>query len=254
MMVLPALRRERTNDLASGWRKTAVSAGRMSAADRPARGRATANARTRLLIFIGSGRRCVVAEVRAGYGEEGLDLLRRKLFHAAQRNSFQAQVADLVTPEPADLETEGGEELANLTLLAVVHVDVELGRGLVGARIDEVGALHLQVFAFDDHAAQQLAEAGGGERFLERDVVALHHEIRRVHQLVGEVAVGGEDDETLAVLVEATGREEAELGPLARQELENGAIPVRVAVAADDATWLVHHEGDLRLALGAQGS
>src|SRR6187431_732669 len=134
MMVLPALRRERTNDLASGWRKTAVSAGRMSAADRPARGRATANARTRLLIFIGSGRRCVVAEVRAGDSEEGLDLLRRKLFHAAQRNSFQAEVADLVAAEAADLVAEGGEELADLAFLAVVHVHVELGRGFVRTR------------------------------------------------------------------------------------------------------------------------
>src|SRR6478735_5823387 len=124
-MVLPALSRWRTKDLASGWRKTAVSLGRMSAALRLATETVATSARRRLLIFIGSGGWRVVAEVRTRHGEEGLDLLRRKLFHAAQRNSFQAQVTDLITAESADFVAERGEELANLALLAVVHVHVE---------------------------------------------------------------------------------------------------------------------------------
>src|SRR5688572_18573861 len=252
MIVLPALRRERTKDLASGWRKTAVSLGRISAAIRLATDKAATSAARRLLIFIG-GRR-VVAEVRTRHGEEGLDLLRRKLFHAAQRNSFQPQVTDLVAPQPADLIAEGGEELADLALLAVVHVNVELRRGLVGFRIHEVGAFHFEMFTLDHHAAQQLAQSGGGEGFLERNIIALHHEIRRVHQLVREIAVGGKDDETLAVLVETTGGEETELGPLARQQFEDGAIAVRVAVAADDPARFVHHQGDFRLALRTQGA
>src|SRR4051812_6635850 len=153
MIVLPAFSRDSTNDLVSGCRKTAVSAGRMSDAARRTTAMA-ASERKRLLIFIGSGGRRVVAIMRTGYGEQGLDFLRRKLFHSAQRNSFQAEGADLVPAEAPHLEAKGGEELADLPLLAVVHVHVEFGRGLVGAGIDEVGALHLQVFTLDHHAAQ----------------------------------------------------------------------------------------------------
>src|SRR6478736_7467634 len=179
-MVLPALRRDSTWDLASGCRKTAVSAGRMSAAARRRTPRVVTSARRQVLIFIESmgGGRFVIAGVRAGYGEEGLDFLRRKLFHAAQRNSFQAEGADLVAAQAAHLEAEGGEELADLALLAVVHVHVELGRGLVGLRVDQVGTLDLQVLALDHDTAQQLAEAAGGEGLLQRDVVALHDEVR----------------------------------------------------------------------------
>src|SRR6478609_8625925 len=213
MIVLPAFRRDRTKDLVSGWRKTAVSAGRISAAARRMTATAAASGRSRRLIFIEGGCRFVVAKVRTGYGEEGLDLLRRKLFHPAQRNSFQAQGTDLVATEAADLEAEGGEELADLALLAVVHVHIEFRRGFVRARIDEVGALHLQVFALDHHTAHQLTQAGDGKGLLERHIVALHHEVRRVHQLVREVAGGRGDDEALAVLVEPAGGEEAKAGP-----------------------------------------
>src|SRR6478609_2550818 len=152
MMVLPAFRRDSTKDLASGARKTAVSAGRMSAATRRAAVTMATSASRRFLIFIEGGSRRLVAEVRTGDGEEGLDLLRRKLFHPAKRNSFQAQVADLVATEAADLVAESGEELANLALLAVVHVDVEFRGGLVSLGIDEVGAFHLQVLALDHYA------------------------------------------------------------------------------------------------------
>src|SRR5882724_8113078 len=107
MMVLPLLRRVRTWALGSGWRKTAVSAERMSAA--ASRATEAQRRRRRVLIFIeGMGR--TVAGWRPGDGEEGLDFLVRKLFHAAQRNSFQAEGADLVAAEAADLEAEGGEE------------------------------------------------------------------------------------------------------------------------------------------------
>ena len=105
--------------------------------------------------------------------EEGGDLLGRKLFHAAQRNSFQAEGADLVAAKAADLEAERGEELADLALLAVVHVDIELGGAAVGLGVDEVGALDLEVLAVDDDAAQQLA--AGVKPDMVRISVGLEH-------------------------------------------------------------------------------
>ena len=185
--------------------------------------------------------------------EELLDFFRRKLFHAAQRNSFQREGADLVAAEAADGEAERGEEQSDLALLAVVHVDVEFFGGLVGPGVDESGVLDLEALVLDGDAGEQLPEPAHGERVLQRHVVALHDRVGRMHQLVGEVAVGREDDEALAVLVEAAGAEEAELGPLAREEVKDSRGFVRVAVAANEAARLVHHEREFRLRDRAHG-
>src|SRR3954467_14066789 len=97
--VVPALRRAMTGAFGSVWMNTAVSAASVSA---PRRAAAKERASRAILVFIvGGGRHLAVVDGRDG--EEGLDFFRRKLFHAAQRNSFQPQRPDLVTAQPANL-------------------------------------------------------------------------------------------------------------------------------------------------------
>src|SRR3954468_13169434 len=134
VIVDPALRRVRTGDLGSVWTKTAVSVLSVSAPSAAAKARVSRIS----LVFIVGGRGHL-AVMRRGNDKQGLDFLARKLFHSAQRNSFQTQRPDLVAAEPAHLIAEGGEELADFAFFAVVHVDIQFGGTPVGARIDQAG-------------------------------------------------------------------------------------------------------------------
>ena len=82
--------------------------------------------------------------------------------------------------------------------------------------------LDAEAFALDDHTAQQEREARPGEALLEAHMVPLHHRVARVHEAIGQIAVGRDDDEALAVLVEPARAEKAQLRQLARQQVENG--------------------------------
>jgi hypothetical protein len=98
----------------------------------------------------------------------------------------------------------------------VVHVHIEIGRGLARAGVDERRAFDLEPFPLDDDTADELGQAGRGKRRLEHDVIAFHDGVRRVHQPVSEIAIGGEDHETLAIEVEPAGAKETEFRKLAR--------------------------------------
>jgi hypothetical protein len=96
------------------------------------------------------------------------------MFRPAQRDSLQADGADLVAAQPLDDVAEGREEEPDLALLSVVHVDVQVAAGAVGLRVDEGGALHLEALALEREALDEPREPRGGEGLLERHVVALH--------------------------------------------------------------------------------
>ena len=176
------------------------------------------------------------------------------MFHAAQRDSAQGQGADLVASEAFHAVTEREEELSYLPFFAVMHPDIQVGRGAAGAGIDQRCPLDLKMFALEDDAALKLAQPAGGKRRLEAHVVALHDHVGRVHESVGELAVGREDDQAFAVLVEAAGAKKAEFSQLAWQQVEDGGGVVRVVIGADEAARLVHGEGEARLRRGAHGA
>ena len=56
-----------------------------------------------------------------------------------------------------------------------------------------------------------------------------------MHELIGKVTIGGEDDEALAVLIEPAGAEEAQPGPFAGQEVEDRLLRVGVVLGS---LWL----------------
>jgi hypothetical protein len=75
-----------------------------------------------------------------------------------------------------------------------------------------------------------------------------------VHEPVGEVAIGREDDKALAVEVEPPRAEESQFVERAGEEIEDSA-PVRgVAVAADVSTGLVDSDRDLLLRSAANSA
>jgi len=65
-----------------------------------------------------------------------------------------------------------------------------------------------------------------------------------MHQPVGEVAVGGEDDETFAVEIEPAGAEKAELGKLPWQQLENSSGVMGIVVRTNEPAGFVHDDSD----------
>ena len=81
----------------------------------------------------------------------------------------------------------------------------------------------------------------------EHDEVALGDLLAGVGEALGEVAVGGEDDEALGVFVEAAGAEKAVFGEFGREKGEDRLGVVRVVVGADEAAGFVHGDGDFRL-------
>src|SRR5436190_1775667 len=82
------------------------------------------------------------------------------------------------------IEGGGGEKLADFVVFSLVHMDIQLRGAVVGLGIDEMGALDLQLLALDDHAPHELAETRLREGLLERNIVALHDQVGRVHELV----------------------------------------------------------------------
>ena len=175
------------------------------------------------------------------------------MFRGPQWDSLQAEGPDLVAAQAFNLVAQRQEQQPDLPLLAVVHVHVEVGRGAVGRWIDERGALHLQALALVHDTLQQQRNPGEGERLFEDHVVAFHDHVRRMHQAVGQVAVGGENHEALAVLVEAACAEEPILRVDARDQFEDRGGVVRIVVGADETPGLVHGQGQARLGRAADG-
>lgn len=149
--------------------------------------------------------------------EECLDLAGREFFHGAQRNSFQAEASDLVTTKSLHIVPQLGEEEPDFALFTVMHVHVQVGGVLPWTGMDEGCSLHFQTFAFDRDAFHQQRQAFGGKRFLKDDVVSFYHEIGGMHQPVREISVGGQNHQTLAVLVQAAGAEKTKARKFPRQ-------------------------------------
>ena len=121
----------------------------------------------------------------------------------------------MITPEAFYVKSEGGEHLPDLSLFPVVHVHIKVGRSLGHCCVDQSGTLHFEPLALDDDPPDELRESGGRERLLQDDVIALNDHVGGVHEPVGQVAIRGENDETLAVEIEASRAEEPELGKFA---------------------------------------
>ena len=179
--------------------------------------------------------------------EQEFDFLGGKFFHRARRDTLEREGADLVAAEALYVVAQRGEEQADLALLAVVHVDVEVGGLCARARVDEGGAFDLEAFALEQDALDEQRQAFRGERILEDDVVAFRDQVRRVGEALREVAVRRQNDEALAVFVEAAGAKKAEFGKLARQHGEDRVGVVRVVVGAGEAPGFVHGERESRL-------
>ena len=72
-----------------------------------------------------------------------------------------------------------------------------------------------------------------------------------MHQTVGQVAIGGEDDEALAVFVEAAGAKKAVARKLGREEVEDGGGVVWIVVGANEAAGFMHGNGEAGRLRGA---
>src|SRR4051812_1974537 len=145
---VPALRNEIAGEVGSGLVCTAVVS--VSGAPRSVTAMTPANSaaarRLRRLVFIGKSghgfggferrpRRPWIAKQRSHF-------FRRKNLPGAQWDSLELKRADLITPQPFDLVAQRQEKLANLALLAVVHVHVEIGGGCGRSGVDQGGAFH----------------------------------------------------------------------------------------------------------------
>src|ERR1017187_3759188 len=99
----------------------------------------------------------------------------------AQRDSLEADFADLVAAQALDHPSERREEQPDLSLLAVMHVDVQVAAGAVGPRVDERCALHLEALPLEREAADEPRQARGGKGLLWRDEVALDRKSTRLN-------------------------------------------------------------------------
>ncbi len=181
----------------------------------------------------------------AGVGlEEEADVAGGEDFGAGYGDAFEGETADLEAFEAFDAVAERFEETADFAFFAVVEMDFPIGEFVAATGADREGFFDVEVFAFEIDSFEEERDFALGERLVEGNGVAFDDEVGRVHEPVGEFAVGGENEEAFAVEIEAAGAEEAAGGEFAGEEFVNRFVVVGVAVAAKVAAGFVHGEGD----------
>ena len=135
----------------------------------------------------------------------------------------------------------------------MVHMDIEPGGLTRHARIDERGVFDPQSLAFKHYALEQQWHPGGGEGLLQFDKIALHHAMARMHQAVGKFAIGCDDDQSLAVLVEPAGAKETQFRQVTGEQVEDGVGIVGVVVGTDETPGFMQRKGQFGLGRDADG-
>ncbi len=182
-----------------------------------------------------------LAAARVGGGE--LDLLRRQQLGAAGFEVAAPERADAHAHQLADAQTEAGEHLAHLALEPLFqHHAGATGRE---AR-DKLG---LGLALGDAHTFEQLDEHTVIEGLVERDPVLLLDAAAGVADALAERAVVGEDEQALAVGIEAA--HVVGVAVLGRQQVVDGAYCTLRLAAADVATRLVEQQHNFFLRGGS---
>lgn len=131
------------------------------------------------------------------------------------------------------------EHLTNLPL----HSLAENDRKARGAVL--VHAFHLGSAAFDVNAAKELGDQGAVKILIERDVILLLDLMRGVREFLRKVAVVGQNEETLAVLVETANVKKA--ADVVGEEIED-VLPLKfVRASADVSGGLIENDVSMRL-------
>jgi hypothetical protein len=99
--------------------------------------------------------------------------------------------------------------------------------------VEDFEEVHFGSAAFDVETAEEFFAVGGIEGFVEGDLVFLLNFEARMGQGEGEIAVVGEDEESLTFLIEASDMEGAR--PVLGEEFEDGFAVAFVVGGADEA-------------------
>mgnify|MGYP005624883213 CR=1 FL=1 len=181
--------------------------------------------------------------------EQSGDVFARKLLHGSQRDTAEGKPTDLVAPKTFYGKPEGEEQLADFALLSVVHPHIQFD-GTVIARIHECGALDPKPFVLHFYALDEAREASAGKRRVQTDMVAFHHDVARVHQLIGEIAISCQNHQSLGILIEPSRAEEAAVQQLMGKKIKNRARIVWVVIGAHEPTRFMDGDGHGLLARG----
>jgi hypothetical protein len=198
----------------------------------------------------------------AGGALEGDDLRALEFAPLAEGHRAEAQRADGDAPELFDGAAEALEDVGDLSVRALAEGDLD--EGAVVVVLDEAeldggwrlgsrgGGLQLALLEAREEGAFHLDKVALGEAAFDEGFVGAGDAEAGVGEAVGEVAVGGEEDEAGGVELEASDGEEARLGGMVNKVGEGGALDGEggvVAGGSEGAGWLV--EKDVHGALGA---
>jgi hypothetical protein len=174
--------------------------------------------------------------VAARDGEQVLDLGAGQRPPIALAQAPIGQVADARAAQRLHLEADRGEDAPHFAVLAFVQRDRqrrEVVRTLLDAQLRPGGASFGQVHALADRLERLAFDASA-----HFGPIGLGDSVTRVRDLVREVAVVGEQDQALALLVEPADRVDAALARVGDQ-VDGARARLALLVGADHALGLV---------------
>ena len=142
------------------------------------------------------GRRSITRASRHMRVERG-DLLWGKRSPLAQRQITEEQIALTNADQPTHLIAKEPGDLADLTLAALAQHNTK-PRPLV-SRLDQIDPGRRGRLTVKDHTLAPLAHGLRVERLIEERAILLLHLVARVGELVGQLAIIGKQQETLAI-------------------------------------------------------
>ena len=158
----------------------------------------------------------------------------------ARAHALQLDRADGGAGQPGDRQPDVGQQPAHDVLAALVQHDLD--HRLAGVGVDDAERVDLHRAVVELDAGPQPAVQVARHRARHLGEVGLAHLVGRVGQPVGQLAVGGEQQQALGVLVEPADVHQP-LGQVADHVADGRPVAV-VAHRGDDARRLVHRVGD----------
>ena len=178
--------------------------------------------------------------------KESIEVFFTEWFDATFGYPFEEDAADLYAHEFFDEVVLRFEEASNFAFFTVVEVDFEAAQMVVSNRGCGDDFLGFEEFSIAFNAVEQNGDVCLIEFTVEEHTVAFDDTPGRVGQLMGEVAVVGQDEQALAVFVESTGAEHPLPLKIGWEQVEDGAIGVWIGIGAEEALGLIHGHGQGR--------
>ena len=192
------------------------------------------------------------AGLTATLPEQSFEVFFAQWFDTASGDTFKEDTANLYAHEFFDEVVLRFEEASNFAFFTVVEVDFEAAQMVVSNRGCGDDFLGFEEFSIAFNAVEQNGDVCLIEFTVEEHTVALDDSAGGMSQLVGEVAVVGQDEEAFAIFIETSGAKHPLPLEVGGEQVEDGALRMGIGVGAEKAFGLIHGHGHGRCLLNVE--